>query len=635
MKSNPKATSSDGHLIYRLLAENSNDIISRHTIQGKCSYISPRCFQLLGHRPEALIGQNPCDFVHPDDVETLKMAFESSMDNKGYTTFVYRVRRKDNEYIWFKTLSKVIRDRKTHEVVEILCVSKDISKNKKYETDIIESEARFRRAFEFAPIGVALVSVMGRVMRVNRSLCVMFNCDEDHLVEERLIDFVHPDDSVYLTFRDIQQQIEQTEQSHFQTELRLVTSTKQVISAILSISLVKNREGQPLHYICHIQDITKRKATEEALANSERLYKAIVQTETELVCRFTKEGILSFVNDAYCRYFNQTSEDLLGATILLPIPEDDRLKIRNAIDGLTPDNAVANLEFRIIINQEVHWHNWSFCGIFHEGSQEAIHVQAVGRDITNSKRNEQQLIKKTRELEIANKELEAFSYSVSHDLRAPLRSIDGFSKILTEDYSPTLGEEGKRLLGIISENSKQMAELIDDLLAFSRVSRKEVEKTVFSMTEMVKGIVMEFKRLEENETAEVLIKPMNQIKSDRAMLRQLWVNLISNALKFSQNSVPPVIEIGQILKDNTYIYYIKDNGVGFDMRYVHKVFGVFQRLHRKEEFSGTGVGLAIVHRIITKNKGKIWVESEPNKGTAFYFTLPPESIIKVPETSNL
>ncbi len=635
MKSNPKATSSDGHLIYRLLAENSNDIISRHTIQGKCSYISPRCFQLLGHRPEALIGQNPCDFVHPDDVETLKMAFESSMDNKGYTTFVYRVRRKDNEYIWFKTLSKVIRDRKTHEVVEILCVSKDISKNKKYETDIIESEARFRRAFEFAPIGMALVSVKGRVMRVNRSLCVMFNCDEDHLVEERLIDFVHPDDSVYLTFRDIQQQIEQTEQSHFQTELRLVTSTKQVISAILSISLVKNREGQPLHYICHIQDITKRKATEEALANSERLYKAIVQTETELVCRFTKEGILSFVNDAYCRYFNQTSEDLLGATILLPIPEDDRLKIRNAIDGLTPDNAVANLEFRIIINQEVHWHNWSFCGIFHEGSQEAIHVQAVGRDITNSKRNEQQLIKKTRELEIANKELEAFSYSVSHDLRAPLRSIDGFSKILTEDYSPTLGEEGKRLLGIISENSKQMAELIDDLLAFSRVSRKEVEKTVFSMTEMVKGIVMEFKRLEENETAEVLIKPMNQIKSDRAMLRQLWVNLISNALKFSQNSVPPVIEIGQILKDNIYIYYIKDNGVGFDMRYVHKVFGVFQRLHRKEEFSGTGVGLAIVHRIITKNKGKIWVESEPNKGTTFYFTLPPESIIKVPKTSNL
>ena len=635
MKSNPKVISSDGRLIYRLLAENSNDLISRHTIQGKCSYISPRCFQLLGYRPEELIGENPCDFVHPDDVEALKMAFEASMDNNGYTTFVYRVKRKDNEYVWFKTLGKVIRDRETHEVVEILCVSKDISKNKKYETDIIESEARFRSAFEFAPIGMALVSVKGRFIRVNRSLCVMFNCNEDNLIEERLIDFVHPDDSAHLTFHDIQQQIEQTEQAHFQTELRLITSNQRMISAILSISLVKNREGQPLHYICHVQDITKRKATEEALANSECLYKAIVQTETELVCRFTKDGILSFVNNAYCRYFNQAAEDLLGATILLPIPEDDRLRIQQALDSLTPENAVANLEFRVVMNQEVHWHNWSFCGIFPEGDAEVIHIQAVGRDITKSKRNEQQLIKKTSELEVANKELEAFSYSVSHDLRAPLRSIDGFAKILAEDYGGVLDEEGKRLLDIISENSKQMAELIDDLLAFSRVSRKEVEKTVFSMTEMVKGIVMEFKRLEENQAAEVLIKPMNQIKSDMAMLKQLWVNLISNALKFSQKSDAPTIEIGQTLQDDTYIYYIKDNGVGFDMRYVHKVFGVFQRLHRKEEFPGTGVGLAIVHRIVTKNKGRIWVESEPNKGTVFYFTLPPESIMSIPEASNL
>lgn len=635
MKSSPKVASSDGHLIYRLLAENSNDLISRHNTEGKCSYISPRCFQLLGYRPEELIGQNPCDFVHSDDVESLNMAFLSSMENNGYTTFVYRVRRKDNEYIWFKTLAKVIRDRKTHEVVEILCVSKDISKNKKYETDIIESEARFRSAFEFAPIGMALVSVKGRFMRVNRSLCIMLNCDEDHLIEERLIDFVHPEDSNQLTFKDIQQQIEQNAQAHFQTELRFFTRNNQVISTILSISLVKNREGQPLHYICHLQNITKRKATEEALANSERLYKAIVQTETELVCRFTKDGILSFVNDAYCHYFNQTPEDLLGATILLPIPEDDRIRIQKVLDGLTPENAVANLDFRIIINQEIHWHNWSFCGIFDEGSQEAIHVQAVGRDITKSKRNEQQLIKKTEELEVANKELESFSYSVSHDLRAPLRSIDGFSKILAEDYEQVLDDEGKRLLDIISENSKQMAELIDDLLAFSRVSRKEVEKTTFDLTEMVKGIVMEFKRLEENQTAEVKVAPMNHIKSDMAMLKQLWVNLISNALKFSQKSDPPTIEIGQMCKDEMYIYYIKDNGVGFDMRYVHKVFGVFQRLHRKEEFPGTGVGLAIVHRIVTKNKGKIWVESEPNKGTTFYFTLPPESIIHIPETSTL
>lgn len=627
MKPSLKVEDNDGRLIYRLLAENSNDLISRHTAKGECSYISPRCFQLLGYRPEELIGKKPCDFVHPDDAKSLRVSFEASLENEGYTTFVYRMRRKDQEYVWFKTLSKAIRDNKTLEVTETLCVSKDISKNKKYETDIIESEARFRGAFEFAPIGMALVSTKGRFIRVNKSLCSMLHCDEDHLIEELLNTFVHPEDKS-LTFGDIQQQIEQSTEGYFQTEIRFLARDQQIISTILSVSLVKNREQQLSHYICHVQNITKRKATEEALFNSERLYKAIVQTETELVCRFSKDGVLTFVNDAYCRYFKRSIGELLGATILPPIPEEDRKKISQLLGGITPDNAMANLDFRIVLDQEIYWHNWSFCGIFDQDSGELIRYQAVGRDITENKRNEQQLIKKTKELETANRELEAFSYSVSHDLRAPLRSIDGFSKILAEDYDQVLDDEGKRLLGIISENSKQMAELIDDLLAFSRVSRKEVEKVPFDMTDLVNSILIEFKRLPENRSAEIVVKPMNHIKSDKAMLRQLWVNLLSNAIKFSQNQLPPRIEIGQIEENGEDIYYIRDNGVGFDMRYAHKVFGVFQRLHRREEFPGTGVGLAIVHRIVSKNKGKIWVDSIPNQGTAFYFTFPGESIVR-------
>lgn len=627
MKPSLKEGDNDGRLIYRLLAENSNDLISRHSVVGECSYVSPRCFHLLGYRPKELIGRNPCDFVHPDDISTLRAEFKAAQRNEGYTTFVYRVRRKDHEYVWFKTLNKVIRDAQTHEVKEVLCVSKDISKNKKYETDIIESEARFRGAFEFAPIGMALVDIGGRFIRVNRSLCKMLNASETDLVDEMLHQFVHPDDA-HLSLAAVQQQIEQSEEGHYQTELRLLAQNKLMVSAILSVSLVKNRENEPLHYICHLQNITKRKETEEALINSERLYKAIVQTETELVCRFTRDGQLTFVNEAYCRYFDMSYDDLVGATLLPPIPEEDRNRVLSLLDNITQTDTVGNLDFRIIIDQEIHWHNWSFCGIFDQKSGELIRYQAVGRDITKNKRNEQQLVKKTQELETANKELESFSYSVSHDLRAPLRSIDGFSKILAEDYEQTLDNEGKRLLAIISDNSKQMAELIDDLLAFSRVSRKEIEKTTFNMSELINSIVMEFTRLGENQQANIKVHPLNHIKGDMAMLRQLWVNLISNALKFSQNSHPPTIEIGQFYKNGIYTYYIKDNGVGFDMRYAHKVFGVFQRLHRKEEFPGTGVGLAIVHRIVTKSKGKIWVESEPGAGTRFYFTLPPESIVK-------
>ncbi|EAY31406.1 PAS domain S-box protein [Microscilla marina] len=627
MKSSLQEGENDGRLIYRLLADNSNDLISRHTITGECSYVSPRCFHLLGYRPEEMVGKMPCDLVHPDDLPSLKTKFDIAHQNEGYTTFVYRIRRKDHEFIWFKTLNKVIRDAKNHEIKEILCVSKDISKNKKYETDIIESEARFRRAFEFAPIGMALVDIHGRLIRVNRSLCKMLNANEDELIEEMLYNFVHPKEG-HLSFAAIQQHIEQSEQEHYQTELRLLTQKQGVVSAILSMSLVKNRENAPLHYICHLQNITKRKQTEEALLNSERLYRAIVQTETELVCRFTTDGQLTFVNDAYCHYFKKTCDELVGTTLLPPIPEEDRNKIEKAIKSITPENEIVNLDFRIVLNQEIHWHNWSFCGIFDQNSGQLMSYQAVGRDITRNKRNEQQLIKKTQELETANKEMESFSYSVSHDLRAPLRSIDGFSKILAEDYAEVLDEEGKRLLGIISDNSKQMAELIDDLLAFSRVSRKEVKKNTFDMSELVKEIIHDFTRLGEHTESQITVYPLNHIKSDMAMLKQLWINLISNALKFSKNSCPPMIEIGQKYINGTCAYYIKDNGVGFDMRYAHKVFGVFQRLHRKEEFAGTGVGLAIVHRIVTKNKGKIWVESVPNKGTQFYFTLPPESIVK-------
>ncbi len=627
MKPSQKDGENDGRLIYRLLADNSNDLISRHDINGVCTYVSPRCFHLLGYRPEEMIGGMPCDLVHPDDLPALKTKFELAHQNEGYTTFVYRIRRKDHEFIWFKTLNKVIRDAKTLEVKEILCVSKDISKNKKYETDIIESEARFRRAFEFAPIGMALVDTNGRFIRVNRSLYKMLSAHEDDLIEEPLHHFIHSSTS-HFSFAAIQKSIEQSPEGHYQTELQLLTQKQEVVSAILSISLVRNRENAPLHYICHLQNITKRKQTEEALVNSERLYKAIVQTETELVCRFTAQGELTFVNDAYCRYFNQTYDQLLGSTLLPPIPEEDRKKIDQTLQTITSANATVNLEFRMVLNQEVHWHNWSFCGIFDQNTGKLMSYQAVGRDITRNKRNEQQLIKKTEELENANKEMESFSYSVSHDLRAPLRAIDGFSKILAEDYAEVLDGEGKRLLGIISDNSKQMAELIDDLLAFSRVSRKEVKKTTFDMSELVQGIIHEFTRLGEHAQCKITVQPLNHVRSDMAMLKQLWVNLISNALKFSKNSVPPMIEIGQEDVNGECAYYIKDNGVGFDTRYAHKVFGVFQRLHRKEEFAGTGVGLAIVHRIVTKNKGKVWVESVPNQGTKFSFTLPAKSIVK-------
>ena len=232
------------------------------------------------------------------------------------------------------------------------------------------------------------------------------------------------------------------------------------------------------------------------------------------------------------------------------------------------------------------------------------------------------LEKKNEELQYINKEMESFSYSVSHDLRAPLRALDGYSKMLGEDYGNVLDAEGKRLLGNIQYNAKKMGQLVDDLLSFSRLGKKEVQRCEIDMTEMVQSILAEMQSSEPYK-ADIKINSLEPAIADRSLISQVMINLISNALKYSGKKEKPQVEIGSEKIENETTYYIKDNGVGFDMNYVSKLFGVFQRLHSESEFSGTGIGLATVHRIIVKHGGKVWAKSKLNEGATFYFTLPP------------
>jgi two-component system sensor histidine kinase/response regulator len=226
-----------------------------------------------------------------------------------------------------------------------------------------------------------------------------------------------------------------------------------------------------------------------------------------------------------------------------------------------------------------------------------------------------------QQLETTNKEIESFSYSISHDLRAPLRAINGYSRIIGEDYSEGLDEEGKRLLTNIQSNVRNMGALIDDLLAFSRLGRKEVQKTKIDNAVMVNSIVNEINS-HNNSFVDIKISDLPVSYADHALLRQVWINLISNAIKYSGKKEHPVVEIGSTEAENEITYYVKDNGAGFNMQYVNKLFGVFQRLHSPNEFEGTGIGLAIVQRIISKHGGRVWAEGIVDEGATFYFTLP-------------
>ncbi len=238
---------------------------------------------------------------------------------------------------------------------------------------------------------------------------------------------------------------------------------------------------------------------------------------------------------------------------------------------------------------------------------------------------EQRVEERTQKLKEANKELEAFSYSVSHDLRAPLRAIDGFSRILLEDYAENLDEAGKRVLAVIRSNTQNMGRLIDDLLAFSRLSRKQIEASPVNMTQLANDVFQQLKDAFTDQNIQFNLATLPDTTGDPSLLRQVLVNLLANAAKYSRTRAQSVIDVDGRSENGDCIYYVKDNGVGFDMTYAQKLFGVFQRLHSVEEFEGTGVGLAIVQRIINRHGGRVWAEGKVDEGATFYFSLPKEN----------
>lgn len=234
---------------------------------------------------------------------------------------------------------------------------------------------------------------------------------------------------------------------------------------------------------------------------------------------------------------------------------------------------------------------------------------------------EQRVTQRTAQLEAANKELEAFTYSVSHDLRAPLRHISGFSKILTEDFAPSLPQDAQHLVQRIEEGTHRMGLLVDDLLNLARVGRRDLTLQVTGLKSVVEEVIASLKPDVGDRQVDWKIADLPYVDCDAALMKQVFQNLLSNSLKFTRPRPHAVIEVGQEEPDGTPIVYVRDNGVGFSMKYADKLFGVFQRLHRVEDFEGTGVGLATVQRIIQKHGGRIWAEGELDKGATFYFTL--------------
>lgn len=382
----------------------------------------------------------------------------------------------------------------------------------------------------------------------------------------------------------------------------------------------------------HTWFVNARDVTEVKQVEKIRNYLAtVVKQSNDAIYIHDREGKIISWNEGAERIYGYSEREALNMKIWNIIPEYMENEMENNLGNILKGNKIQALESRRITKHgKLIDVLFSACIIADEGTDYKS-IAITERDITDQKLADEQIRQLNEELksnvaqlEITNKELESFSYSVSHDLRAPLRALSGYSKIMEEDYLPGMDSEARRLLRNIQANAHRMGILIDDLLAFSRLGRKEIKKSKVNMQRIVENVLAELSK-SANHNATIKIEPLQITEADSSLLHQVWVNLISNAIKYSGKKKKPEIEIGSKNSDREITYYVRDNGSGFDMKYSDKLFGVFQRLHSAEEFEGTGVGLAIVHRIITKHGGKIWAESKINEGATFYFSLPKSS----------
>ncbi len=412
---------------------------------------------------------------------------------------------------------------------------------------------------------------------------------------------------------------------------------------------LKDQPGATRGGVAVMADITARKHAEAALRESQLLYLSLVEQMPAGIYRKDREGRFVYVSPWFCQLKGVSPEFYLGQTVdEVAVVEATQLgQPESSVEKPAPETLhherIVQTGVRIELEEEY---------VDSAGRKQFVHVvkipvrnseglivgsQGILFDITAriqaeeevhrlNATLEQRVRERTQELEVANRELEAFAYSVSHDLRAPLRHVDGYVELLLSNCGSDLSEQGHRYLDTIANSAHKMGDLIDDLLHFSRTSRTRMSLTTLNMSEAVQGALDDLKDSYADRSIEWVIGDMLPVQGDFSLIRQVWINLLGNALKYTRQRETARIQVSSWEENGETVFSVADNGAGFDMRYVDDIFGVFKRLHSAEEFEGTGIGLAIVHRIVTRHGGRIWAEGEIDKGATFYFALPHSEI---------
>lgn len=578
------------------------------------TYANKRVGEMVGHDPASLIGKNVWE-VFPDAVnsETHK-AFHEAMNEQHY---VYKIDYYAPLDLWQENYIYPSKE-------GLSIFIRDVSEQKRAETEIRQSEQRFRSLIENS---FDIVSIVGKDFKpfYRSPAAARITGWENRLLEQQgTLELTHPDDLVKL--KETIQNVMNNPGIPYPVSFR--TLHRQGHYIYLE-GMMTNRlhEESIMGIVSNFRDVTETRKAEEKIKYNERIYQTIASSiPGSAICLLDRDLRYFLIEGDLLERIGYSKEKLLGnkaKDVITPArfkevtPYFDRVFSGETFMVEDTRTGIDTLAKYVPLRDEDNYVFAAMVVIF-----DISELKSMQRALANLNFELEDKIKeRTTELEIVNKELEAFSYSVAHDLRTPLRAIYGYSTILEEDYGPIIDKEGKRLISRVVHNAKRMGILIDDLLTFSRLGRKEIQRSLVNMNHVVESCMNDM-NLHETYPGKIIIHDLHPVMADSSLIKYVMINLLSNAAKYSAGKEKPVIEVSSSQGDSEIVYSIKDNGVGFDMEYASKLFGVFQRLHSLEDFEGTGVGLAIVQRIIHRHHGEVRGEGKVNQGATFYISLP-------------